>query len=146
MRILKPSAVVLTGLLVLVLLQGAGADEPVPGEEAALVPIDIPDVEKQRKNPVAPTEESVDYGKLIFSSQCTMCHGKAGDGQGDLVERLGLKMPDFTATEPLGARTDGEVFYILTYGHGKMPGQKDRFKDKIKWDLVNYLRTLPSAG
>ena len=33
-------------------------------------------------------------GKLLFSSQCVMCHGKEAVGDGDLVERLNLDMPD----------------------------------------------------
>ena len=33
--------------------------------------------------------------------------------------------------------------FILSKGHGSMPGQDGRFDEKTRWDLVNYVRTLP---
>jgi mono/diheme cytochrome c family protein len=71
-----------------------------------------------------------------------MCHGADGRGSGDLVERLDLEIPDFTNAEWQKLWSDGSLFYVVTKGHGDMPGQKDRFDDKIKWDLVNYVRTF----
>ena len=102
----------------------------------------VPDPARDRKNPVEPTEESIEYGKLLFSSQCVMCHGKQGAGDGDLVARFSYEVPDFTDPGLQKQRTDGELFYILHHGHGKMPDQGDRFDEKVLWDLVNYLRTL----
>jgi mono/diheme cytochrome c family protein len=106
----------------------------------------IPGQESKRENPVDASKESIDYGELIFSSQCTMCHGKAGDGSGDLVERLELTMPDLTDATTMDTWTDGDLFYILTQGHERMPSQKDRLKDKVKWDIINYVRTFSSDG
>jgi len=102
----------------------------------------IPEDAKQRKNPFAQDPESVTRGKLIFSSQCTMCHGADGRGTGDLVERLQLKIPDFTDSEMQAMWTDGALFYVVTKGHGKMPGQEGRFDDKRNWDLVNCVRSF----
>jgi len=110
------------------------------------VPEPIPEEAKRIKNPTTPTAESIENGKMWFSSQCTMCHGKNGDGTGDLVERLQLPMPDFTDAAQQRQWTDGEMFYVLTHGHGRMPDQKDRFKDEIKWNLVNYIRTLAKSN
>ncbi len=130
------------GLVAVAFLAGGSAAQeqeeiPEPG-----LPPEIPAEAVNMKNPVSPTKESVEYGQLIYSSQCTMCHGEAGAGDGRLVERLGYEMPDFTNPEGLGNRTDGEIFHILTYGHGKMRGKGDRYLDKTKWDIVNFLRTL----
>lgn len=104
-------------------------------------PLVIPVAEKNRKNPVPSTPESIDSGRNLFSSQCGMCHGIKGDGKGDLVERLKLKVPDFTDTEKQKRRTDGELFYILTQGHGEMPGET-RLEPNEKWDMINYIRSL----
>ena len=39
-------------------------------------------------------------------------------------------------------RTDGEMFYIITKGHGRMPADGERFEETWRWDLVNAIRTL----
>jgi len=107
---------------------------------------EIPEEAKLRKNPIAPDRESIEWGGMYFSSQCTMCHGADGRGGGDLVERLQLKIPDFTDPAMQAQWTDGELFYVLTKGHGRMPAQKDRFNEKTKWSLVNYVRSFLSNG
>jgi mono/diheme cytochrome c family protein len=98
--------------------------------------------DEARKNPVKFTQTSVDRGKKIYGYQCAMCHGKDGDGKGDLVEELKVTMPDFTKPDTLKDRTDGALFTILGEGNAPMPGQAGRMPDRQKWDLVNYLRTL----
>jgi mono/diheme cytochrome c family protein len=109
---------------------------------ASTVLTEIPEEAKQLKNPFATDAESVTRGEEIFSSQCTMCHGADGRGTGDLVERLQLKIPDFTDSKMQAKWTDGALFYVVTKGHGKMPGQEGRFDDKRNWDLVNCVRSF----
>ena len=65
-----------------------------------------------------------------------------GDGQGDLVERLNLEVPDMTDPEIQKNRSDGDLFYILTQGHGDMPGDGERLPADWRWDMINYIRTL----
>ena len=119
--------------------QDAQASEQPEPSPAAVAP-EIPREARDRVNPVLADEGSLERGGMLFSSQCTMCHGAAGDGTGSLVDRLKLEMPDFTNAKRQGQRTDGELFFILSEGHGRMPGQADRFLENTKWDLVNYVR------
>lgn len=121
----------------LVALIAVGADGGDPTEVAE----PIPDEFVRMKNPAEMTAASVRYGGLLFSSQCTMCHGKDGKGDGDLVERLQLEMPDLSNPRTQKKRTDGEYYYIITQGHGRMHGLGDRFEEHT-WDLVNYVRML----
>jgi cytochrome c len=116
-----------------------------PSAASAEVPAKIPPEERNRKNPVPPVADSIEYGRLIFSSQCTMCHGATGDGKGKLAKKYEFGLPDFTEPATQARRTDGELFYILTHGHGKMTGEGDRLKDKVKWDIVNYIRSLSKS-
>jgi mono/diheme cytochrome c family protein len=125
----------------------AAPDDPASdasAEEApeAEVPLVIPDAEKKRRNPVADSPEVIARGKTLYNSQCTMCHGSLGDGRGDLVERLGLTVPDFTSAEEQQRRTDGELFFVLSQGHGSMPGQEGRLEDEERWAMIRYIRTL----
>ena len=108
-------------------------------------PLVIPDEEKNRKNPVPESPESVETGKKLYPSQCGLCHGEKGDGKGDLAVELKFEMPDFTTAEWQKKRSDGELNYILTTGHGRMPGQGGRLQEAQKWHLVNFLRTLGPA-
>jgi len=102
----------------------------------------VPEEAKQIKNPQEATPQSVANGKQIYSSQCTMCHGAKGDGKGDLATRFGYAMPDFSDPAVQKTTTDGELYWVVTNGHGKMSGEGQRLNEKTRWDLVNYLRTL----
>jgi mono/diheme cytochrome c family protein len=102
----------------------------------------IPAEESQRPNTVKPDADSLAQGKHMFTSQCAMCHGTAGDGKGDLAEDMKLKLTDYRDPEGLKGFTDGDLFYILTHGKGQMPDQGDRLTATQKWNLINYIRSL----
>jgi mono/diheme cytochrome c family protein len=114
-------------------------EDPVPEAE---VPAQIPDQERRRENTAPAFGESIERGELQFHTLCISCHGVTGDGQGELAEKLSIRPTDFTDPEGQARRTDGELFYILTHGHGQMPGQGEQMPERSKWDLINYLRTL----
>jgi mono/diheme cytochrome c family protein len=95
-----------------------------------------------RKNPIRFSEASVDRGKKVFKTQCALCHGEKGDGKGDLAKEMTLTLPDFTKSDALAKRSDGELFAIIGVGKDPMPGQKGRMTEQHVWNLVNYLRAL----
>lgn len=140
----------LAGAAAVFLALAAGAGQQKPAQEKAKDPhlppgYTIPAQDVQRANPVKPTETSIAAGGRFYSTQCAMCHGKDGDGKGDLAVQLELKMPDYRQPESLAPFTDGELFYILTNGMGKMVGEGDRSPDEKKWNVINYLRSLSNA-
>jgi len=95
-----------------------------------------------KKNPIRFTDASVSRGKKVFNTQCALCHGEKGDGKGDLAKEMSLSLPDFTQTDSLSKRTDGELFTIVATGKDPMPSQKGRMPDAQMWNVVNYLRAL----
>lgn len=107
---------------------------------------EITSEEAARENPLEPEEETLQEGKVLFDSQCAMCHGKTGDGKGDLAASLGAKIADLTNPATLRGITDGALFAMLTKGKGKMPGLENRLPDLFQWKLVNYIRTLSSSA
>ncbi len=140
---LRPGLLLLAGLWLMGSGAVLGAQEREKAPQAELPkPLVIPEEEKNRKNPVSPSPESVATGGKLFSSQCAMCHGTKGDGQGDLATELKFSVPDFTTADWRKKRTDGELNYIINTGHGHMPGQGGRLLEAQKWHLVNFLRTL----
>jgi mono/diheme cytochrome c family protein len=72
-----------------------------------------------------------------------MCHGAGGDGKGDLAEEMKLKLKDWRDPDSLAKMTDGELFYVVTNGRGKMAGgEGDRTSEEARWNLVNYVRSF----
>lgn len=118
--------------------------EPAKKEAPHAVPTDIkiPEAEAKRENSIKPTNESVATGKRLFTTQCAMCHGADGDGKGELAEPLKLTLRDWRDPATLKDLSDGALFYILTKGKDKMPGQEGRMKADQQWHLVNYVRSL----
>jgi mono/diheme cytochrome c family protein len=93
-------------------------------------------------NPVKPTAASLAAAKKTYGYDCAMCHGKDGDGKGDLAADMKLKMLDYTDPASLKDKTDGELFYIIKNGKGEMPSEGDRAKPDEVWNLVNYIRSF----
>ena len=95
-----------------------------------------------KKNPVKSTPEGLASAKRIFGYDCAMCHGAQGDGKGDLVDSMKLKMNDWRDPAALTGKTDGEIFYIITKGKAKMMGEGDRLPETMRWNLVNLVRSF----
>jgi mono/diheme cytochrome c family protein len=102
----------------------------------------IPLSAAKQANPVAATPDSLARAKRWWTMDCEMCHGKNGDGKGETAKEMKLTMVDFTNSDTLKDRTDGEIFYIIKNGHNDMPAEGERVKNDETWDLVNYVRSL----
>ena len=102
----------------------------------------IPEEDMAKKNPVKPTPEGLAAARKIFGYDCSMCHGDKGDGKGDVVESMKLTMHDWHDPASLAGKTDGELFYIITKGKGKMMGEGDRVPETMRWNLVNLVRSI----
>lgn len=97
---------------------------------------------EEKKNPVKPTPEGLAAAKKVFGYDCAMCHGEQGDGKGDLVSSMDLKMKDWRDPASLAGMSDSELFDIISKGKGKMIGEGDRVPPEKIWGLVNYVRVL----
>jgi mono/diheme cytochrome c family protein len=102
----------------------------------------IPAAAAAKVNPVKPTAESLAKGKKMYGIDCAMCHGKTGDGKGDMGGDY-KSIPDFSNAETMKTHTDGELFYFTRNGKGAdMPPEDNRAKDDDVWNMVNYIRTF----
>jgi mono/diheme cytochrome c family protein len=95
-----------------------------------------------KKNPIAPTQESIGAGQKIYSKTCTMCHGKTGDADGPAVIELNIH-PARLSDPQLAMESDGALFWKITIGKKPMPAYGKRLSESDRWHLVNYIRTLP---
>jgi hypothetical protein len=95
-----------------------------------------------RKNPVKSTPEGLAQAKRVFGYDCEMCHGALGDGKGDVVESMKLNTHNWRDPATLAGKSDGELFYIITKGKGKMMGEGERQTETLRWNLVNLVRSM----
>ena len=102
----------------------------------------IPEEAAKKANPVKATPAGMAQAKKLYGYDCAMCHGKSGDGQGDLAADMKLKLLDWRDPGALKDRTDGELFYIIGKGKGQMPAGEQQMKPDEIWMMVNYVRSF----
>ena len=92
-------------------------------------------------NPLKSDANATAEGKKIYASNCAICHGSKGLGDG--VAAAGLSKPpanhSSTAVQKL---TDGAIFWKISEGNNPMPAYKQIYSETQRWQLVNYIRTL----
>ena len=71
-----------------------------------------------------------------------MCHGKEGDGKGELAQDMKLNLRDWRDPNVLQSFTDGELFQIISKGKGRMTGEEGRMNPEQTWHMVNYIRSF----
>jgi mono/diheme cytochrome c family protein len=109
------------------------AQAATPDQAAASAP--VPDT-----NPVKPTAESEARATSMYKIDCAMCHGENGNGKGDLVADMGLKMLDWHDPATLQGMSDKDIYTLIRDGKGKMPSEGDRAKPDEIWNLVILVR------
>ncbi len=102
-------------------------------------PWKAPAAEKGKKNPV-PRATGVPAGKTVFETNCVMCHGPQGKGNGPAGVALDPKPADLTS-KPVQVQTDGELFWKISTGRGAMPSWQT-LPEKDRWSVVDYIRSL----
>src|SRR5689334_12026152 len=107
---------------------------------------------------VPPTVEPVVYppqpsnlanGAKLFADNCTACHGKTGDGQGENVLSGKVPaMPSFLDSNHVGSKRPDEYFSMITSGNLEklMPPWKDALTVQERWDVAMFVYTMRYQG
>jgi mono/diheme cytochrome c family protein len=93
------------------------------------------------KMPVPVTPELLRRGQERFDIYCSPCHGRAGDGQGMVVQR-GFQPPPSYHVERLVEAPDGHFFDVMTNGFGAMASYASRVAPADRWAITAYIRAL----
>ncbi|MCX7623692.1 MAG: cytochrome c [Thermomicrobium sp.] len=111
------------------------------------------------QNPLANDPQAAARGQQLYQVNCVQCHGPQGDGKGPMAAFWGLTqgaVPPANLKDPaIVARTDGELYWILTNGYTS-PQNQAQFPDGLtnmpafgklltpeqRWELVAYIRQL----
>jgi mono/diheme cytochrome c family protein len=100
---------------------------------------DIPAKSKTKNSFIKFTPELAKEGEAIFTKNCQQCHGIPETGTS--LKTLKPIPPDL-GTNVTQARTDGDLFYIITTGRLVMPSFKNIFTEEDRWKLISYLRSF----
>jgi len=98
---------------------------------------DAPDSAKAQKNPYEGQQSAVDAGKTLYARNCLACHGKTGQGTGNVPSLVDGKLKSVAP---------GEVFWFVTKGDtdNGMPSWAFLPEEK-RWQIVNYVQALASG-
>ncbi len=107
----------------------------------------IPIENRRLRNPLPLTDELLKEGLAHFADHCAGCHANNGSGQTAIGKNMYPKSPDLRLADTQNM-SDGELFFIIQNGirFTGMPawGTGDPVKDSTSWQLVHFIRHLPS--
>ena len=103
-----------------------------------------PAVVNTLKNPLPNDPRVVHAGNILFLNRCVQCHNAEGYGYGTVGQYLVPHPPDL-ASALVQHITDGQLFWHITQGQGKMPGFRHWTTPPERWSLVTYVRSLKNA-
>ena len=99
----------------------------------------VPDVERQRVNPLAGQADAVVAVQRLFEDHCAKCHGEDALGRG--------KRPSLRSDRVQHA-TDGEIFWLLK--NGNLPKGMPTWAslpEPMRWQIIAFVKSLgPTAS
>jgi glucose/arabinose dehydrogenase len=97
-----------------------------------------PDSAEAMKNPFEGQETAVQEGKRLYARNCLSCHGKTGQGKGNIPSLVDGKLE----TVP-----SGEVFWFITRGDkdNGMPAWAF-LPARQRWQIVTYVKSLGESA
>jgi len=96
-------------------------------------------------NPVPGDEVSLQRGAILYGIHCQLCHGAQGHGDGPLAGYFDRTPENLTGPQTT-AEFDGSVYLTIVQGFGEMPALAENLTPRERWDVVNYVRTLPNRA
>lgn len=108
----------------------------VPVQGLSVIPEEFP------ANRVQADEVSLQRGAILYSIHCQICHGEQGKGDGPLAGYFD-RTPQNLTTPQISAEFDGSVYLTIVQGFGQMPSLAENLTTRERWDVINYVRTLP---
>ena len=104
---------------------------------------DLTNADQRLSNSEPSSPESLETGRAYYDTFCAVCHGRTGRGDGPLTKRFPA-IPAI-ATAQVAGYTDPYIFGLISKGRGLMP-EYSRIPITARWDVVNYVRTLPPGA
>jgi mono/diheme cytochrome c family protein len=84
---------------------------------------------------------AVDRGRIVYSRYCELCHAADGKGAGPVSEH-GFRAPPTLHRPFTREMKDGQIFHLVTFGRGAMPGHAGQIPVNDRWKVVLHVRVL----
>ena len=128
---------------------GSSMRQPVPGtvpigglkEDGAFFTGKGADEQFVATIPMAADEARLERGRQRYTIYCQPCHDARGDGKGILFQRGKVPTASFHDDKIL-KYPDGQIFDVITNGHGLMSGYRWPIPPSDRWAIVAYVREL----
>lgn len=124
----------------------------MPGTPAGAVPVADPfpapltaEGAAAMINPLPPTAQNVERGRIYYGYYCAFCHGAAGDGRGPVAESYDPEPPDLRAPA-VQSLPDGRLLYVSLTGVGHSPVLERVVPEDARWPIVLYVRHIGTAA
>lgn len=98
-------------------------------EQAALV-----------ENPIAPSDDVLKRGEVLYMQYCSTCHGKTGQGDGKAGEVIG-GVANLTGGAYVNL-PEGHIFHVITKGKGRMGAHGSQIPEENRWKIVHYVKQV----
>lgn len=96
-------------------------------------------------SPLNPANAAKDLerGKVLYERTCAVCHGTAGDGQGNIVQSGAYSgVPNYADRE----LTVGSVHYVLSHGRNAMGSYAGQLNQGDRWRVSMYVMNAFKAS
>lgn len=100
---------------------------------------------EELKNPFKPSKELLAEAKLVYNTNCKVCHGDKGAGDGSIVES-GAYPPVPNYRERLPLLKEGQMFHSITYGKNLMGSYSSQITVDETWKVILYIQQLAEVG
>lgn len=91
------------------------------------------------KSPLDPAKIDMKKAEELFNIYCAICHGTAGDGQGNLVKQgKFLGVPNYKDRQI----TEGSVNHVINFGLNSMGSYANQLNQEERWMVAAYVMKL----
>ncbi len=90
------------------------------------------------------TEALLQRGRERFDIYCAVCHGPAGYGNGEIVQR-GFPAPPSYHIDRLRQAPTQHFYDVITNGYGAMFPYAQRVAPEDRWAIAAYIRALQAS-
>jgi len=94
--------------------------------------------------PMAVDRALIERGRQRYEAFCSMCHDRAGTGNGMVVQR-GFPQAASYHQERLRAMPVGYFVNVMTTGFGRMPSYASQIPPEDRWAIAVYVKVLQAA-
>lgn len=101
--------------------------------------------DEQPEPPPPPvTMALLERGRERYDIFCSVCHGPAGYGDGQIVQR-GFPAPPSYHSERLREVSNQYIYNVITQGYGVMFSYAQRVPPADRWAIIAYIRALQAS-